>query len=39
MLTDLICKKPGHATEKSHYLSEAQEAVLNKQQQKCLYPN
>ena len=34
----LICKKPGHATEKCFHLSRAQEAVPNKQQN-FLYPN
>ena len=34
----LICKNPGHATEKCFHLSKAQKAVLNKQQ-KFLYPN
>ena len=35
----LICKKPGHATEKCYHLSKAQEAVLNNKQKKISYPN
>ena len=34
----LICKKPGHATEKFFLLSKAQKAVLNNKQ-KISYPN
>ena len=35
----LICKKPGHSTEKCFHLSKAQDAVLNNKQQNCSYPN
>ena len=35
----LICKKPGHATEKCFHFSKAQEAALNKKQQNFSYPN
>ena len=34
----LICKKPGHTTEKCFHLSKAQDAVLNNKQQNLSYP-
>ena len=35
----LICKKPGHTTEKCFHLSKAQEVVLNNKQQNFSHPN
>ena len=35
----LICKKPGHTTEKCFHLSKAQDAMLHNKQQNFLYPN
>ena len=35
----LICKKPGHATEKCFHLSKAQEAVLDKHKIFCSLTN
>ena len=35
----LICKKPGHTTEKCFHLSKAQDTVLNNKQQNFSYPN